>query len=274
MSLFIVDQEKCRKDGICVKVCPIGIIEQKDKNSFPKPTDDAESACVVCGHCVAACPHGALSHRAMAPGECMPIRKDMQPNVVQVEQFLRSRRSMRLYQDKPVDRRILTGLVDIARYAPSGINSQPVEWLIIHDQSEVQRCGGMVIDWMRAMIKDNPQLAASLRMENTVAKWERGIDVICRKAPHIFVTHAHKDNPLAQSSCTIALTYLELAAFASGLGACWAGYFDVAARFWPPLRKEMGLPDGHVSYGAMMVGYPAMTYHRIPRRNEARITWR
>ena len=274
MSLFRIDEKKCKKDGICSQACPIGIIEFKDNTRVPMPAQDAEALCINCGHCVAACPHSALSHRAMTPEECIPILKHLQPSVEQGEQFLKSRRSIRVYQEKAVDRNLLARLVDIARFAPSGINSQPVEWLIIHDSSEVQRLAGCVIDWMRAMIQERPQFAAALRMERTVKSWESGKDTICRKAPHVFVAHAAKDNPMAVSSCPIALAHLELAAHAHGLGAYWAGYFDAAARFWPAMKKELGLPEGHVSYGAMMLGYPKFSYHRIPKRNEARITWR
>jgi nitroreductase len=36
-------------------------------------------------------------------------------------------------------------------------------------------------------------------------------------------------------ACAIALTYLELATYSLGLGACWAGYFSAAAAFYPPM---------------------------------------
>jgi nitroreductase/NAD-dependent dihydropyrimidine dehydrogenase PreA subunit len=274
MSLFTVDQQKCNKDHICVQVCPVGIIEWSDEKQLPTPARDADALCISCGHCVAACPRAAISHRAMTPAQCIPILQELQPTPEQAEQLMRSRRSIRVYQDKTVDRSMLARLVDIARFAPSGINAQPVEWLIIHDTSEVRRLAGCVIDWMRAMIKDRPQFAAALRMERTVKSWDSGCDSICRHAPHIFVAHAQKDNPMAASSCPIALAHLELAAHAFGLGACWAGYFDAAARFWPPMKKELSLPEGHVCYGALMIGYPQYRFHRIPLRDEARITWR
>ena len=61
---------------------------------------------------------------------------------------------------------------------------------------------------------------------------------------------------------------------ANGLGACWAGYVDLGARYWPPMQNELGLPAGNVSYGAMIVGHPKYKYHRIPLRREARISWK
>lgn len=70
-------------------------------------------------------------------------------------------------------------------------------------------------------------------------------------------------------ACTIALTYLELAVPSFGLGARWAGYFNAAANMWPPMQKLMGLPEGHVSFKAMMVDYPKYRYQRLPIRNVA-----
>jgi nitroreductase/NAD-dependent dihydropyrimidine dehydrogenase PreA subunit len=272
MSLFAIDASKCRKDHICVAVCPMGIIDAAD--GVPKPAGNAEELCVSCGHCVAACPTGALSHRAMTPEQCTPIKPELSPTAEQAGQFLQGRRSIRAYRSDPVDRATLERLIGIASAAPSGHNTQPVEWLMVHNTAEVKRIGGMVIDWMRYMIKEKPDFAKAILLEHVVGKWEQGIDAVCRSAPHVVLTHAHKDNMMAASACTIALAHLELAAQANGLGACWAGYVDVAARYWPPLRMALGLPEGHTSYGAMMIGYPKYRYYRIPPRNQARISWK
>jgi len=75
------------------------------------------------------------------------------------------------------------------------------------------------------------------------------------------------------SEFTIALTYLELAAYSLGMGACWAGFLGIAAGYFPPLVKELPIPEGHQVFGAMMIGYPKHAYHRIPSRTEARIAW-
>ncbi|MDM8550317.1 nitroreductase family protein [Desulfobacterales bacterium HSG2] len=274
MSLFTVDQEKCKHDGICVDECPLGIIKLEDKESVPVPIESAEDLCINCGHCVAVCPDGALSHKNMTPEQCPPVRKELLLNAEQAEHFLRARRSVRVYKDKPVDRETITKLIDIARFAPSGHNRQPVKWLVIYDSDEVQRLAGLVVDWMRYMLKEQPEMAAALNMDRVVKSWESGIDGICRSAPHVIVAHAPEENPTAPTSGTIALTYLELAAQPLGLGACWAGFFNAGATMWPPMQKALNLPQGHISLGAMMVGYPKYKYHRLPLRNEAEIAWR
>ena len=274
MSLFVVNQEKCKRDGICVETCPMGLIERRDDDSFPTPTDDAENLCVQCGHCVAVCPHGALSLKTMTPEQCPPMQKEWLLLPEQAEHFLRSRRSIRAYKEKPVDKALIKRLIEIARHAPSGHNSQPVEWLVIHDSTEVQKLAGIVVDWMRYMLKQQPDVANLFHMDQVIDRWEKGKDAVCRSAPHVIVAHAPKEDRRAPVASATALAYLELAAPSLGLGTCWAGYFNAAATSWPPMQKALALPENHISFGAMMIGYPKYKYHRLPLRKEPQIIWR
>ena len=274
MSLLTVDQEKCHRDGICAEVCPAGIIEFKNKDAFPILVDGGDILCIRCGHCVAVCPHGAMSHATMKPEECQPANEVWLFAPEQVEYFLRYRRSIRTYKKDPVEKEVLINLINVARFAPSGHNFQPVKWLVIHKRDEIRRMTGFVIDWMRHLIKEDSPLVAAMHLNRVVSFWEKGNDPIGRNAPHLIVTHARKDDGSAPAACTIALTYLELAALSFDLGACWAGYFNTAATLWPPMPKELGFPEGNVSYGAMMVGYPKFKYQRLPLRNDAEIMWR
>ncbi len=274
MNFLIIDQEKCKRDGICAETCPMGLIEQKDDMSFPSPIDEAQQLCIQCGHCVAVCPYGALSLNTMSPKNCMEIRKDWILNPGHVEHFLRHRRSIRVYNNKQVEKETMSKLIEIARFAPSGHNMQPVEWLVIYDSAEVQKLAGIVIDWMRYMIKEQPGVAAFLHMDRVVDRWEKGKDTICRNAPHIIIAHASKEDRSASSASDIALAYLELAAPSFGLGACWAGFFNAAATLWPPMQKSLPLPDNHVALGTMMLGYPKYKYYRMPERKAPKIVWR
>jgi len=273
-SLFEIDPEKCRHDGICAAVCPLKLITISEEEKLPVPIEKAEKQCVRCGQCVAACPTGALSLKLMRPEDCASFDPDLLPSAEQVRQLLTGRRSIRVYRKEPVPRETLAGLVDTARYAPTAVNLQPVKWLVIEDAGEVNRLAGLVIDWMRSVIIEDPQLAKGLGMPRFVADWDAGEDRICRGAPHLIVAYASPALAASQSSCTIALTYLELAAFSKGLGACWAGFFTRAAAGYPPLREALKLPEGQQVFGAMLVGYPLYGYYRNPLRKKADITWR
>lgn len=131
MPIFTIDEKKCKRDGICAAECPGKIISQPTRKDFPSPTPDAEEFCIDCGHCVAVCPHGALSLTAMPLEACPVIDKQLIPDEETVRQFLKARRSIRTFTEKQVPRPVLQDLIDTARYAPTGSNRQLVHWTVI-----------------------------------------------------------------------------------------------------------------------------------------------
>lgn len=271
MAIFHADPARCTRDGICVSECPVGIIELRGPEA-PSISPEAEVFCRNCGHCVAVCPRGAATLATMAPDQLDAVRPDWLLGPEQVSHFLRARRSIRSFAPRLVGRNVLAQLIDVARCAPSASNRQPVHWLVIHDPAEVRRLAGLVVDWMSAGLMTRPP-SARPNFERFLAQWDTGTDVICRGAPHLIVASASQDNPAWATDCVIALTYLELAATSFGLGTCWGGFFMAAARQWAPLQKALAIPEGHITCGAMMIGYARHKYYRLPLRNAARITW-
>jgi len=274
MSLFNIDAQACEGCGICVAICPLGIIEMKEKRTPPTPTKGAARFCIKCGHCVAVCPHGAISLAVMRSTDCQPVRRDLLPSLEQLEAVIRARRSIRVYKDKPVGREQFTRLLDIVRYAPTGKNTQHLHWLVIEGQDKLKPLVEKCIDWMRDTVERKDPMALAFGMKMVIKEWEKGGDPVLRNAPALVVVHAPKEYAGGFADSTVALTTFELTAFTAGLGTCWAGFFQIGATQWPDLREALGLPDGHVSCGAMMVGYPKFRYQRVPERKELRITWR
>jgi nitroreductase len=179
-----------------------------------------------------------------------------------------------VYTDEILPRETLEQLIRMARYAPSGHNTQPTSWLVIYSKDEVRKLAGLTVEFLRTVLESQPEFARSLHMDNIVGGWDEGRELVFRGAPHIIIAHAPKDERTAPIGCVIAQANVELAASALGLGACWAGYFNIASLNYPPLQDALDLPEGHQNFGALMIGYPKYKYHRIPLRNAARITWR
>jgi nitroreductase/ferredoxin len=265
MTLFTIDHEKCDKDGICALECPAHIIEMTDNG--PVPSVGAEEICIQCGHCVAVCPRAALTLKFLSPEECMPVKKDLALDAAHTEHFLRSRRAVRRYRDKPVPRDLFEKALGIACCAPTGSNRQEVRWLVIDNRKDVKTIAAHVIEWMRHLVKTRPELALPLNMQTLIQHWEQGSDRICRDAPQLVFAHASNEFGSAAADCHTALAYLELALPGFGLGSCWAGYVNYAAGQWPPLAKFLCFPDNHSCHGALMVGFPKFRYFRAPRRN-------
>ena len=272
-NLFRINYETCNQDGICAEVCPSKIITFS-KGEYPSYSAITENACIKCGHCVAICPTGSLTHREMPVEQCPTVKRDLRLSVEHCEHFLRSRRSIRTYKKKSVPRNDIKKLIEIARYAPSGRNSQDAEWLVLGKRKEIQNLAQIVVIWMHWMISNNIEEASSMHLDKAISRWEDGIDIIFRGAPIIIVAHAKKDNHRALSTCTLALSYLELAATSMGLGCCWAGYFSIAAATFKPIIEALPIPKDHKTFGALMLGYPRFKYHRLPLRNSPNITWR
>jgi nitroreductase/NAD-dependent dihydropyrimidine dehydrogenase PreA subunit len=274
MTMLNIDQSKCQKDGLCVLECPIKIIQMQDE-SFPEMVPGGEDRCFVCGHCVAVCPQGALSHEGVPIEDCPSIPPEMVINERQAVQLLRSRRSIRVYQDKPVEKEKLQKLIEIARYAPTGSNTQMVEWVVCNDKQKVHDLAGLTADWMRDILEKDPDNAPypAEGLRRFLGAWDAGIDTVLRDAPALVMAMAPENVGNGIVDPTIALTYFELAAPTLGLGTCWAGLLVRGLRNWPPLREAMGLSDRYPFYYPMMVGYPKLKYHRLPERKPPKMTW-
>ncbi len=274
-ELFTVDTGKCTPEkALCLSACPTGVI-RIDAEGFPAPIPGANELCIDCGHCVAVCPSAAITHRSMSPQECPPVDPARDAGAAEMEYFLRSRRSIRQYQRGPVPRETLARLVEMAGYAPSGHNRRPLEWLIFDEPAGVGRLLEGVGEWMRWELTHEPEKAAAVGwdMAAVVQQIEAGQDRIFRGAPHVIIAHAHQSQRLAATDAVIALSYLELAAPALGLGTCWAGFFMLALCRYPPLRESLGLPEGHLPLGAVMAGKPKVKFHRLPKRSAPPIRW-
>ncbi len=271
MGLLEIDRNKCKKDAICAEECPMGIIKMADEDGYPFLMAGAEEACIRCGHCVAVCPHGAMRHTSIPMERCLPIQKDLAINKEQAVQFLRSRRSVRRYLDKPVAQETLQELMEIARYAPSAGNRQLVNWLVITDKIKIHRLAELTVGWMRFILEKGAETAPYF--PPIVKAWDMGIDRVLRDAPVLVVAHAPKEALNGMVDLTLALSYLELAAPTLGLGTCWAGLLQGAIPSRPEIKEVLGLPENHPHHYPMMLGYAKPRYYRLPERKPPKIAW-
>jgi len=273
MEVIEVDIEKCVKCGACSEVCPVKVIG-KTKEGIPMPLKWALDACIDCGHCVCACPTGAMSQRNMTSSECSKIEEELNITQKQIEQSVKARRSIRVYKDEPVDKKVLKKLVEVVRYSPTGHNTQTVKWKIFHEKEKVKELKCQVLDWMKQAVKDEHPLSKTLNMRSLLIAGKRGMDPILRDAPHLIHTYVHSNDRIGPKSATIALTTLGLVAPSFGLGTCWAGFLDLAIMNWPPLKEALGLEQDHVGSGSMIIGYPKYKYYKMPLRKEIEVLWK
>lgn len=259
MSQLSVDKDRCKRDGVCVAVCPSLFLVQ-DEKGYPK--EAPEGRCVLCGHCVAVCGCEALHHADFPEEEYLPAAKKL-PDPAEIDSFLMSRRSVREFKDRTIPRETLLELLDVARRAPTASNSQKLHWIVVADKNKVHRLSEETIRWFRAN-----NLANVL-----VERWDRGLDPILRGAPVLVAACAPVDYDWGKEDSAIALTYMELAAEARGYGICWAGFLTKVSRAYAPLRAALAVPEGYAVYGALMLGEKKYRYKRIPPRKPLSVQW-
>lgn len=270
MSLITIDDTRCKKDGFCVQDCPAMILRQDTKDAVPYLVEGGEKTCLVCGHCVAVCPHDALVHNAIPMENSPKIQKELAISQESAVQFLRSRRSVRRFKTKPVERETIESLISNARYAPTGGNTQLVNWTIHTDKDQLKIISDLTIEWMKEALKQNAE-ALPPYFPRIVMAYDAGMNAITRDAPCLVIASTTSQYPGGQVDATIALTYFELLAASQGLGTLWLGLITRALGHSKPLQDAVGLPDGHTHFYAMILGYPTVRYHRVPERKPAKI---
>jgi nitroreductase/NAD-dependent dihydropyrimidine dehydrogenase PreA subunit len=271
MTAILVDKDLCTRCGICSTVCITSIINPADENTLPKIDQAKAGMCMKCGHCEAFCPSQALildfrqEDKELLPADAGTIPPE------DLAFYLKKRRSVRHFTADLLPKEKVLEVLDIARYAASGGNGQPVQWLVVHDPEKVKKIAGITIEWMKSLRNTAHPMSGYVPM--LISAWEQGHDVVCRGAPHLLFAHIPEGDPIAPVDAIIALTHFDLAAPAFGIGTCWAGFVALAASSFEPLQKVLGLPAGRKCAYAMMFGYPKFKVCAIPRRKPLEVVW-
>lgn len=259
MSRIAIDSELCLRDGACVDACPARYLATGDDNL---PVEVEDRPCILCGHCVAVCPNGAFTHQELPAADFLPVVTDW-PAPATMDGLLNSRRSVREFEQKPVERATLEALLDVARRAPTASNSQRLHWVVISGPEKVRQIASAAVDCGR-VAGFHPSL---------LAQWDAGYDFVLRSAPTLVIACAPEPYRWGKEDAAIALAFMELAAEARGLGVCWAGYLTRIAAENASLRQLLNLPAELTVRGGLMLGEGRFAYHRIPPRKPLSAHW-
>jgi nitroreductase len=138
---------------------------------------------------------------------------------------LKERRSVRSYRQQSVDREIIEDIIDCARLAPTAMNDQPWDFVVLTRNEDLQRIPPML-----------------------------GHGEFIANAAFAVLVLAHGTN-YAVEDCSAATENLLIAATANGLGSCWVAGTKQA--YGPVVVKAFGAPEDRELIAIVSFGYPA-----------------
>ena len=158
---------------------------------------------------------------------------------------IRTRRSIRQFEDKPVHEAMIGQIIEAGMMAPSAGNQQPWHFLVISDR-----------DQLVAMQAFHPYstMAAKAAVSILVCGAPVGL-----KYPQLW--------PL---DCAAATQNMLLAARDLGLGSVWLGIYPLEERM-AGCRALWGIPEEVVPFALVPVGWPAAKFAIADRFKPDRI---
>ena len=158
-------------------------------------------------------------------------------------EIIKSRKSIRTYQDKPLPKEVVRDILEAAKYAPTARNMQELEYRVVTNKA--------------LMDKLSKGIADALQLEGLPLKGPPGAKPrFFYDAPLLIVVIAPKDNPWATTDAALAVQNILLYATSIDLGACFIGMAKFIEKD-KELCKLVNIPDNMTIVAAVICGYPA-----------------
>ncbi len=165
---------------------------------------------------------------------------------------IKGRRSIREYEDRPVDRSIIEEIIGAAAYAPSWKNTQVTRYLVIDDKEKIQAIAG---DYTTCFSYNGNTIGkAQVLIAVTALKGRSGVE-----KDGSFTTKREATWLMFDAGC--AVQTLCLAAYEKGLGTVIMGIFDDG------LSEYLGIPEDRELVCLVCMGYPAQSPEAPKRKS-------
>ena len=180
---------------------------------------------------------------------------------------VKTRRSVRKYKLDVVPREVLHEIINLAKWAPSDMNTQPWEITVATGKSrdEIVKIMSKGIEPLRPLLRE--------RFHPKVERETEAFFQNMGDAPVILIVTGDKrkgviEQKVVIESCSAFIQNLLLLCHAQGLAACWVGS---SLHFEREILEYIRKTD-RVLIAALSVGFSATT-PPIPPRKEVRIDW-
>lgn len=290
-QLHVVDLETCNGDGICAEVCPQNALKMVDEKAAT--VEARADSCIYCGQCVAVCATESLrmpklDEEGFRRLEKMPFGYD------EFYDFLRLRRSVRVFKDRPVERQVIDKILQAAATAPMGFPPHTTEVVVVDDREELNFLLQELVKEYDSMLKafSSPvgrgivRLSAGAQdygvLKNHIVDTARfanevyhrdGTDRYMYRAPVLMMFHGNRSGISYEENAHLVCHHAMLAAVSLGLGTTIIGMIPPVVDRSKLLRERFGIPKQNRVLTSLILGYPKYRYRQSIRRDLAGVTY-
>lgn len=244
---------KCIGCGTCAETCPSRAIIMEEGKAVFHP----EIGCIKCMHCGAVCPMNAIDFDGAPTVVSEELPELSEGFSGDLANFIRMRRSYRIFTDELVPLEEIRYALDVASWAPSAKNQHPTKYYVIRGREQVEAVTKIVLDDIREKQDE--------RMEMLIA-YEEGNNKMFGNASCAILAYARNNAVNPQTDTALKLGTAELVLQSRGIGTCWSGYLMRNLNRVEKLHEIFPVPENNSFYGCLLVGYPDEKYIHVPDR--------
>src|SRR5688500_7686269 len=189
----------------------------------------------------------------------------------QLLSIIRTRRSVRVYKTGKVSDLQLQSILEAARWAPSGANTQPWEFVVTRDRKKMKRVREIYSnEWKQRKLED-PVHYKGLKKDyvGDVSVLVLACGDARTKQVYLTTRQAADREKLFQASIANAVQQMMLAAASMNLGTVWV---SVREEVEPELRELFKVPTSLRLLWVVPIGHARSWPAAKPRRNPAAFT--
>jgi len=179
-------------------------------------------------------------------------------------ELLKTRRSVREFQEKEVPLTLVQEIIKDSCMAPSSGNGQPWKFIIINNKGWIRRLSDESKRNLVSLIEKDPN--SSLKKYETNLR-NKDFNVFYN-APCLVYIVGLREVPSLSVDCALAASYFMFSAAARGLGTCWVHQGSQIRNL--EILKALGLPESCNIMAPIIVGYPKSA-PGVPARNQPEI---